>query len=230
MQGSCYNVTTAPESPVVFPHFQSTTEELLDNLCVYKPPSFLELQDKSNECDSAAGRASPYYRPGTSTTVNSTYWDIEDSDANAISDAPTDQVIQKYPAGYTSPLPLYDGENVSGDLNTDCVHDEIADLPRVISPFNFSQQLHTSYLPNFTYSLPNSSSLPARMKAIPYSTKVNILEQHPQLELASSNPLMDDLPPQHYNSNSLHNVPRAPEENLLNELDCYKIPTGGTLV
>ena len=88
-----------------------------------------------------------------------------------------------------------------------------------LSPTKFHILPYKLFCPPYTHN----------MKTVPYSMRLNVLEQHPQLELASSNPLMDALPPKHYNSNGLHNVPRAPEENLPNELD-YKIPTGDTLV
>lgn len=225
MQSNCPAVvTTIPEPQVTFPHFQSNTEEILDNLCICKPQSFSERQDKLNEHITTTGKACTDTHSEISATVDSTYWDIDDSDDITNNDAPTNHM--EYLAGYTSPLPHYASGNLCGGLNSDSVYEETTEYPRLISPFNFSQALHDmSCLPNSTSSFLHSSALPTDMKVVPSSTEMNILGQHPPLELAPSNPLSSRC----NNTDSLcYDVPL--EESLSNEFDDYKIPSGGTLV
>ena len=226
MQGNCYNVgTTTPEPQAPFPHFQSNTEEILDSLFICKPQTQLQLQDKSNEHNITTGKASTDSHSETSATVNSAYWDIDDSDANTNNDAPTNEV--DYLTSYTSPLPHYASGNLYGGHNSDIAHDETSEYPRLISPFNFSQALHNmSCLPNSSSSFLHSSALSTDVKVVPSSTEKNIFEQHPQLDLAPPNPPLDPLPPQR------NNYDAPPEANLTesDEFEDYKIPSGGTLV
>ena len=187
-----------------------------------KPQSFLELQGGPNEHNIGIGRATPNSHSGTSVTLNSTYWDIEDSEATTINDAPTGQVDY-----YSSPPPHYVSESEHEGHKSDCVHDEIAEHPRVISPFDSSPPLHICTPPNSTHFPLKTSNLATNIKAVSYSNQVNILEQYPQRELASSNPLLDPITHQRSNT-SLQNchVRRAPEVKS----NGYRIPTGGTLV